>query len=163
MTAADDGVEAPEPGGPAPVRVLLRRLDPAVELPGAARPGDAGVDLRASHDLRLAARGGRGVVGTGLAVAIPWGCCGLVLPRSGLARDHGVTCLNTPGLVDAGYRGELQVLLVNTDPEAAFDVVRGERISQFVVVAFAAPEFVVVDELPPSERGEGGWGHSGRS
>ena len=163
MTGPDDGAEAPEPGGPALVRVLLRRLEPTTEVPASARPGDAGVDLRASHDLRLAARGGRGVVGTGVAVAIPWGCCGLVLPRSGLARDHGVTCLNAPGLVDAGYRGELQVLLVNTDPEAAFDVVRGERIAQLVVVAFAVPEFVVVDELPPSERGEGGWGHSGRA
>ena len=163
MTGPEDGAEAPEPGGPALVRVLLRRLEPTTEVPASARPGDAGVDLRASHDLRLAARGGRGVVGTGVAVAIPWGCCGLVLPRSGLARDHGVTCLNAPGLVDAGYRGELQVLLVNTDPETAFDVVRGERIAQLVVVAFAVPEFVVVDELPPSERGEGGWGHSGRA
>ena len=149
-------------GEPPDVRVPLRRLGPAPELPAPARPGDAGVDLRAAHDLRLAPRGGRGVVGTGLAVAIPWGYCGLILPRSGLARDHGVTCLNAPGLVDAGYRGELQVLLVNTDPEAAFDVVRGERIAQLVIVAFAAPELVTVDELPPSERGEGGWGHSGR-
>ena len=145
------------------VVVPLRGLEPAGELPVAARPGDAGVDLRAAHDLQLAPRGGRGVVGTGVAVAIPWGYCGLILPRSGLARDHGVTCLNAPGLVDAGYRGELQVLLVNTDPDAPFDVVRGERIAQLVIVAFAAPELVVVDELPPSERGEGGWGHTGRA
>lgn len=144
------------------MEVLLRRLDPDIELPVPARAGDAGVDLRAAHDLRLPPGGGRGVVGTGLAVALPPGCCGLVLPRSGLARDHGVTCLNAPGLVDAGYRGELQVLLVNTDPEVAFEVVRGERIAQLVIVAFASPDFVVVDELPTSERGEGGWGHSGR-
>ena len=164
MTGRDDGAEAPEPGGPALVRVLLRRLEPTTEVPASARPGDAGVDLRASHDLRLAARGGRGVVGTGLAVAIPWGCCGLVLPRSGLARDHGVTCLNAPGLVDAGYRGELQVLLVNTDPEAAFDVRQGRahRPARGRGVRGAGVRRRR-RRCPPSERGEGGWGHSGRA
>ncbi len=112
---------------PAPLALAVRRLDPDLPLPRPARFGDAGLDLLAAHDLALAAGGGRGVVGTGLAVAIPFGCCGLVLPRSGLARHHGVTCLNTPGLIDAGYRGELQVLLINTDPAADYTVRRGDR------------------------------------
>ena len=102
------------------------------------------------------------MVGTGVAVAIPFGYCGLVLPRSGLARHHGVTCLNTPGLIDAGYRGELQVLLVNTDPAEAYQVHRGDRIAQLVIVAFLPPGFVEVDDLEPSERGQSGWGSSGR-
>jgi dUTP pyrophosphatase len=156
-----DGVEVDgvEVGG---VEVAVRRLDPSLPLPAPARHGDAGVDLRAAQDALLAPGGGRAVVGTGLAVAIPYGYCGLVLPRSGLARSHGVTCLNTPGLIDAGYRGELQVLLVNTDPSAPFEVRRGERIAQLVVVAFAPVRFAVRESLPGSERGTSGWGHSGR-
>jgi dUTP pyrophosphatase len=142
--------------------VHVRRLDPGLPLPRPARAGDAGVDLLAAGDHVLAPGGGRAVVGTGLAVAIPWGHCGLVLPRSGLARHHGVTCLNTPGLIDAGYRGELQVLLVNTDPADAYEVHRGDRIAQLVIVAFLPPAFVEVDELDESERGGEGWGSSGR-
>lgn len=138
------------------------RLDPELDLPRPAKPGDAGLDLLAAHPLELAPGGGRGVVGTGLAVAIPFGCCGLILPRSGLARNHGVTCLNTPGLIDAGYRGELQVLLINTDPAVPYTVQRGDRIAQLVVVGFQAVQFVVVDGLDDSERGADGWGHSGR-
>lgn len=138
------------------------RLDPELDLPRPAKPGDAGLDLLAAHPLELAPGGGRGVVGTGLAVAIPFGCCGLILPRSGLARNHGVTCLNTPGLIDAGYRGELQVLLINTDPAVPYTVQRGDRIAQLVVVGFQAVRFVVVDGLDDSERGADGWGHSGR-
>jgi dUTP pyrophosphatase len=159
------GRGAGERVGERPVRltVPVRRLDPDLPLPEPARPGDAGVDLRAAHDVRLEPGGGRAVVSTGLAVAIPWDWCGLVLPRSGLAREHGVTCLNAPGLIDAGYRGELQVLLVNTDPRVPFDVRRGERIAQLVIVPFALPRFVERGTLPSSERGEGGWGHSGRS
>jgi dUTP pyrophosphatase len=142
--------------------VHLRRLDPDLPVPRPARDGDAGVDLLAAHDQLLPAGGGRAVVGTGVAVAIPFGYCGLVLPRSGLARDHGVSCLNTPGLIDAGYRGELQVLLVNTDPAEAYQVHRGDRIAQLVIVAFLPPGFVEVDDLDPSERGTSGWGSSGR-
>lgn len=142
--------------------VQLQRLDPALPVPAPARPGDAGVDLVAATDVLLAPRGGRAVLPTGMAVAIPFGYCGLVLPRSGLAREHGVTCLNTPGLIDAGYRGELQVLLINTDPELPYPVRRGDRIAQLVIVAFQPPTFVEVDQLDGSERGSGGWGHSGR-
>jgi len=138
------------------------RLDPEVPLPTYAKAGDAGFDLRARERVVLSPAGGRGLVPTGLAVAIPEGYAGFIQPRSGLARDHGVTCLNTPGLVDSGYRGELIVLLVNTDPIEAFVVERGERIAQFVVQAVEHCSFRVVDELPPSERGVGGWGHTGR-
>jgi len=137
------------------------RLDPGLELPTPARAGDAGVDLRAVRDVELAAGGGRAVVGTGLSVAIPWGLCGLVLPRSGLARRHGVTCLNTPGLIDAGYRGELEVLLVNTDPSTPFTVRRGDRIAQLVVVGFSPVHFSVVECHDDTERGTEGWGASG--
>lgn len=147
---------------PEPLALAVRRLDPDLPLPRPARFGDAGLDLLAAHDLALAAGGGRGVVGTGLAVAIPFGCCGLVLPRSGLARHHGVTCLNTPGLIDAGYRGELQVLLINTDPAADYTVRRGDRVAQLVVMGFVAVRFVEVDAFEPTDRGESGWGHTGR-
>jgi dUTP pyrophosphatase len=145
-----------------PLEVGLCRLDPDVPLPAPARFGDAGVDLRAAHDVHLASAGGRAVVGTGMAIALPYGVCGLILPRSGLARHHGVTCLNTPGLIDAGYRGELAVLLINTDPETPYVVHRGDRIAQLVVVPFSTPTFVEVDALDESERGSAGWGHSGR-
>ena len=141
------------------------RLDPDLPLPSYARPGDAGLDLVASEDAELAPGGGRALVPTGLAVAIPEGCAGFIQPRSGLARDHGVTCLNTPGLIDSGYRGELKVLLINTDPSTPFLVRRGERIAQLVVQRV---EHVVLqpvddfDHLGPSARGEGGFGHTGR-
>jgi dUTP pyrophosphatase len=102
------------------------------------------------------------MVPTGVAVAIPEGYAGLVLPRSGLALRHGVTVANAPGLIDAGYRGELNVVLVNTDPDAAYEVQRGDRIAQLVIVAVEQVAFTVVDELPASERGAGGFGHSGR-
>ena len=138
------------------------RLDREMDLPRPARPGDAGLDLLAVHDLHLEPAGGRGVVGTGLAIAVPFGCAGLVLPRSGLARNHGVTCLNAPGLIDAGYRGELQVLLVNTDPTLPYTVRRGDRIAQLVLMSFQPVTFVEVDSLDESERGVAGWGHSGR-
>jgi dUTP pyrophosphatase len=138
------------------------RLDPELPLPAYARPGDAGADLTASEDVVLAARGGRALVPTGVAVAVPEGHAGLVMPRSGLALRHGVTVLNAPGLVDAGYRGELNVLLVNTDPETEYVVHRGDRIAQFMIVAVEQAVFTVVDELPESERGGGGFGHTGR-
>jgi dUTP pyrophosphatase len=136
-------------------------LDPDLALPSYARLGDAGADLVAREDAVLAPAGGRALVPTGIALAIPEGWAGFVLPRSGLAVRHGITCLNTPGLVDAGYRGELRVLLVNTDPVEPYEVQRGDRIAQLVIQRIEACAFVVVDELPESERGEGGFGSTG--
>ncbi len=144
------------------VEVSVVRLDPVATIPAPARPGDAGVDLVARHGAVLQARGGRSLVGTGLAVAIPKGHAGLVLPRSGLALRHGVTVLNAPGLIDSGYRGELRVLLVNTDPEAEYEIHPGDRIAQLVVARVHEPAFVEVAALAESARGEGGFGHSGR-
>jgi len=138
------------------------RLDPSLPLPDYARPGDAGADLVARERVVLPAGGGRALVPTGVAVAIPEGHAGLVLPRSGLALRHGVTVLNAPGLVDAGYRGELNVVLVNTDPTDDYEVERGDRIAQLVIIAVEQVSVTVVDELPASERGKGGFGHSGR-
>src|SRR5665213_2306458 len=124
--------------------VPLHQLDPDLDVPSYARPGDAGADLVARHDVVLAARGGRALVPTGVAVAIPEGCAGLVLPRSGLALRHGVTCLNAPGLIDAGYRGELQVILVNHDPDQDYVVSRGDRIAQLVIVRVEEAAFALV-------------------
>jgi dUTP pyrophosphatase len=142
--------------------IPLVKLDPDLPTPRHARDGDAGVDLLSAVDVVLAPRGGRALVPTGVAIAIPPGHAGFVQPRSGLALEHGVTCLNTPGLIDAGYRGELKVLLVNTDPDEAFEIRRGERIAQLVVQQFAPVNFVEVDELPSSERGDSGFGSTGR-
>jgi dUTP pyrophosphatase len=144
------------------MRVLLQRLDERAITPAYARPGDAGVDLCALESFVLTHAGGRGLVRTGLAIALPEGTAGLVLPRSGLALRHGVTLLNTPGLIDAGYRGELQVLMVNTDSSEDYTVQAGDRIAQLVVVSFDPVDFEVTDTLPESARGEGGFGHSGR-
>ncbi len=110
----------------------------------------------------LKAGGGRALVPTGIAIAIPPGHAGFIQPRSGLALRHGVTCLNTPGLIDSGYRGEIQVLLVNTDPGSDFEVERGERIAQLVIQRVEQVAFEVVEELPDSDRGAGGWGHTGK-
>ncbi len=137
------------------------RLDPDLPLPAYGRAGDAGVDLVASEDQMLEPGGGRALIGTGIAVAIPDGYAGFVQPRSGLAFRHGVTCLNTPGLIDAGYRDELRVLLVNTDPERAYQVRRGDRIAQLVVQRVEHVEFAVTEELPTSDRGLGGFGSTG--
>ena len=141
------------------IKLPLKRLDPSIELPAYARAGDAGLDLRAAHDTTLEP-GGRGVVGTGLAVAIPPGYAGLVLPRSGLALKQGVTILNAPGLVDAGYRGEIKVLLVNHG-DTPVTVRRGDRIAQLVIQSVERVELIAVDELPASERGAGGFGSTG--
>jgi dUTP pyrophosphatase len=145
------------------LRVPLHQLDPDLEVPAYARPGDAGADLLARQDAVLPARGGRALVPTGVAVAIPRGFAGLVLPRSGLALRHGVTCLNTPGLIDSGYRGELQVILVNHDPVDDYTVSRGDRIAQLVIVAVeeAAFDLVPADGLGEAARGAGGFGHTG--
>ena len=145
------------------LRVPLHQLDPELPVPRYAREGDAGADLVARADAVLACRGGRAVVPTGVAVAIPAGYAGLVLPRSGLAVRHGITCLNAPGLVDSGYRGELQVVLVNHDPEHDYAVSRGDRIAQLVLVRVEEVAFALVaeDGLGESERGSGGFGHTG--
>ena len=141
------------------IELPLKRLDPSVDLPSYAREGDAGLDLRAAHEAALEP-GARGLVGTGLAVAIPPGFAGLVLPRSGLALSLGVTVLNAPGLVDAGYRGELKVLLVNHG-DAPVTVRRGDRIAQLVIQRVERAEPIEVGELPASERGAGGFGSTG--
>ena len=145
-----------------PVTVQVLRLDEELPLPAYARPGDAGADLLARENVTLTANGGRAAVPTGIAVAIPEGHAGFVVPRSGLAAKHGITCLNTPGIVDAGYRGELMVILVNTDPTHDYEVVRGDRIAQLLVLPVDQVSFDVVGELPPSERGAGRFGHTGR-
>jgi dUTP pyrophosphatase len=141
--------------------VPVRRLDPDLPLPSYARAGDAGADLVAREDALLEPGGGRALVPTGVALAIPEGYAGFVQPRSGLALRHGVTCLNTPGLIDAGYRDELKVLLVNTDPTTPYKVSRGDRIAQLVIQRVETAAFHPVDELPSSERGLGGFGHTG--
>jgi dUTP pyrophosphatase len=142
------------------VRLPVRRLDPGLPLPAYARLHDAGLDLHAAEAVTLAP-GARALVPTGIAVAIPPGFAGLVLPRSGLALHHGVTLLNAPGLIDAGYRGEIKVLLVNHAPTAV-SVARGERIGQLVLQRVEQAEIAEVDELPPSDRGAGGFGSTGR-
>lgn len=142
------------------MRVAVKRLDAGVPLPAYAREGDAGLDLHAAHDVTLAP-GARALVGTGVAIALPPGAAGLIVPRSGLALRHGVSIVNTPGLIDAGYRGELKVLLVNHDLQATVTLRRGERIAQLVIQRVERAELVAVDELPPSERGAGGFGSTG--
>jgi dUTP pyrophosphatase len=139
----------------------LKRLRADAVLPARAYDADAGLDLAACERVELAP-GARAVVGTGLAVAIPDGHAGFVQPRSGLAAEHGIAIVNSPGLVDAGYRGELKVVLLNTDREAPFVVEPGMRIAQLVVVPVALPEPREVEELPGSERGEKGFGSSAR-
>ncbi len=144
----------------APVEVLFRRLHPDSELPTYAHPGDAGADLRCLEAFTLAP-GERRLVGTGLALALPDGYAGFVHPRSGLAARFGVTVLNAPGTVDAGYRGEIMVCLLNTDRDRAVAFAAGDRIAQLVVTAVRHAEFVVVNELPESARGIGGHGSTG--
>lgn len=144
------------------LRVPVLRLDPDLALPSYARLGDAGADLIAREGATLAPAGGRALIPTGVALALPVGTAGFVQPRSGLALHHGVTCLNTPGLIDSGYRDELRVLLVNLDPTETFTVARGDRIAQLVIQRVEHAEFEVVELLPDSERGRGGFGSSGR-
>jgi dUTP pyrophosphatase len=143
-----------------PVHVV--RLDPDLPLPGYAHSGDAGADLVARIDVLLEPNGGRAMVPTGIALAIPEGYAGFVQPRSGLAIRYGVTCLNTPGLIDSGYRDELAVVLVNTDPEVPYQVHRGDRIAQLVVQRVESAMFVEVGDLSDSERGLDGFGSTGR-
>ena len=142
------------------VHVLIKRLDPGLPLPARAHPGDAGTDLFAAADVELAP-GQRAVVPTGVAIALPDGYAAFVHPRSGLAARHGVTLVNAPGTVDAGYRGEIRVTLLNTDASSPVRFQRGDRIAQLVVQRVERPVFHEVDTLPGSARGDGGFGSTG--
>lgn len=144
-----------------PVRIRVQRLDPELPLPRQQHTDDAGYDLHAREQAELAPRGGRALVPTGLAVAIPSGYAGFVLPRSGLALKHGVTCLNAPGLIDPLYRGELKVLLVNTDPAAPFTVERGDRVAQLVIQRVEQVDWDEVETLDATERDSFGFGSTG--
>lgn len=146
---------------PAAAQLPVQRLDPRAVMPVRAHDGDAGLDLCALEPTRIEP-GQRARVRTGLAVQLPAGHAGLVLPRSGLAARHGIALVNAPGLIDAGYRGELQVLLLNTDREAAFEIAAGDRVAQLVVVPVALPQPVEVARLGDADRGTGGFGSSGR-
>ena len=141
--------------------VPVVRLDPDLPLPAYAHLGDAGADLVAREEVTIAPAGGRAVIPAGIALAIPDGYAGFVLPRSGLALRHGITCLNTPGLIDAGYRDEIRIVLVNTDPSESYTVRRGDRIAQLVIQPVERSVFTAVDRLPDSARGLGGFGSTG--
>jgi len=143
------------------LEIRVVRLDPELPLPTYAHPGDAGLDLFAREDAVVPAAGGRALVPTGIALALPVGHAGFVLPRSGLALKHGVTVVNSPGLIDSAYRGEIKVVLLNTDQRTAYRVQRGDRIAQLVVQAVMNVMWKEVDELDGEDRG-GGFGHSGR-
>jgi dUTP pyrophosphatase len=144
------------------MEILAKLLRDGAVLPTYANEGDAGCDLVAAETCTLAARGGRAMVATGISIAIPSGHGGFVLPRSGLAAKHGVTCINAPGLIDAGYRGEVKVALVNLDPEHDYVVHPGDRIAQLVVMPVTSSTFKVVDDLPAAHRGDAGFGSTGR-
>jgi dUTP pyrophosphatase len=143
------------------VTLRFTRLSPEAQAPAQAHPGDAGYDLFASEAAVLGP-GQRASVGTGIAVAIPEGCAGLVLPRSGLARKHGIGLANAPGLIDSGYRGELRVLLLNADRDEEFSVGVGDRIAQLLLVRYESGPVEEVEELDATARGEGGFGSTGR-
>jgi dUTP pyrophosphatase len=147
-------------GRPGTVEVLVKRLDSGLPLPRRAHPGDAGCDLFAAADVELKP-GQRAVVGTGVAIALPDGYAAFVHPRSGLAAEHGVTIVNAPGTVDAGYRGEIKVILLNTDIERSVHLQRGDRIAQLVIQRVVMPVFLEVETLPGSQRGDGGHGSTG--
>jgi dUTP pyrophosphatase len=144
-----------------PLSVAVQRLDPDLPLPATARNGDAGVDLYARENATIAAKGGRILMPTGLAIAIPLGFAGFVVPRSGLALKHGITLVNTPGIIDSGYRGELKVVMINTDPSVDYLVTRGDRIAQLLIQRIETIDWNEVDSLDGEDRG-GGFGHSGR-
>jgi dUTP pyrophosphatase len=142
--------------------IPVLQLDPDLPIPRRAHDGDAAFDLLARSDVVLEPNGGRALVPTGVALELPPGTAGLVLPRSGLALHHGVTCLNAPGLIDPSYRGEVGVILVNTDPSDAYEVHRGDRIAQLLVVSPGTAMLVAAAQLGDSDRGSGGFGHTGR-
>jgi len=160
MTDDVDLVAAERRTAVAPIEIAIRRLDPDLPLPSRAHEHDAGYDLVAAADATIPP-GGRAQIPTGFAIAIPPGFGGFVLPRSGLALRHGISLLNTPGLIDSGYRDEVKLLLVNHDLEHAFTVRRGERVAQLVIQRVEAVEWRVVDALDDSERGLGGFGSTG--
>jgi dUTP pyrophosphatase len=141
--------------------ISVQRLDPLLPLPTQAHGGDAGVDLYAREDIVLAPNGGRALMPTGIAIAIPLGYAGFVLPRSGLALNHGISVVNAPGLIDSHYRGELKVVLLNTDSARPYHVYRGDRIAQLVIQKVEEVAWIEVDALDENNRG-GGFGHSGR-
>lgn len=141
--------------------VPIVRLDPDLPLPTYAHPGDAGLDLLAREGAVVKAGGGRVLVPTGIAVAIPRGYAGFIVPRSGLALKHGISKVNTPGVIDAAYRGELKVVLLNTDPDDDYEITRGDRIAQLLVQRVEEVTWQVVDDLDGDDRG-GGFGHTGR-
>ena len=143
------------------LRVDVQRLDPEMLLPAYAHPGDAGIDLHARESMVIQCGGGRVLMPTGIAIAIPLGWAGFVLPRSGLALKHGLSVVNSPGLIDSAYRGELKVVLINTDPTDDYEVTRGDRIAQLVLQRVGEVTWNEVDELSGDDRG-GGFGHSGR-
>ncbi|MFI9554372.1 dUTP diphosphatase [Nonomuraea endophytica] len=146
---------------PTDTEVLIQRLDRELPPPSYAHPGDAGADLYAAEDVELLP-GERAMVGTGLAIALPDGYAAFVHPRSGLAAKHGVTLVNAPGTVDAGYRGEIKVTLINTDTKNAFRLRRGDRVAQLVIQRVERAAFAEVERLPGSARGNGGFGSTGR-
>lgn len=141
--------------------LLVKRLDPGLPLPQYAKPGDAGLDLYAASDVTLAP-GERVVIGSGVAVAIPHGFVGLTSPRSGTAARSGLSIVNTPGVIDSGYRGEVKLILVNLDREEPIEIARGDRVAQLLVVPVSSVDVVELDDLPSSERGDGGLGSTGR-
>ena len=143
------------------IGVQIQRLDPDLPLPVPAHLGDAGLDLYAREDAVIPARGGRLLMPTGVAVAIPHGYMGLAVPRSGLALKHGITLVNTPGIIDSGYRGELKVVMINTDAELDYEVKRGDRVAQLIISRYDNVTWTEVSELSGFDRG-GGFGHSGR-
>jgi dUTP pyrophosphatase len=143
------------------VEIPVVRLDRDLPLPSYAHPGDAGIDLVAREDAVVPAAGGRVLVPTGIALALPHGHAGFVLPRSGLSLKHGITVVNSPGLIDCGYRGEIKVVLLNTDPTSDYTVRRGDRIAQLVVQRVSEVDWREVESLDGDDRG-GGFGHSGR-
>jgi dUTP pyrophosphatase len=144
------------------MEIPVRVVHPDASLPVYAHDGDAGCDLVAVESCTISAGGGRAMVSTGLTVAIPEGHGGFVLPRSGLAAKHGVTCINAPGLIDAGYRGEVMIALVNLDPTHDYEVKKEDRIAQLVVLPVPTAHFTELEELPSAKRGAGGFGSSGR-
>jgi dUTP pyrophosphatase len=159
--AQDEGQTEGQIEGPIePVQIEILRLDPELPMPAYAHPGDAGADIHARVDVSLLP-GERALVPTGIALALPEGYVALVHPRSGLAHRSGLSIVNAPGTIDAGYRGEVQVCLVNLDPATPIEIRRGDRIAQLVIQRFETARFVEADDLPTSARGAGGYGSTG--
>ena len=144
-----------------PPTLTITKLDPDLPTPRYANPGDAGLDLHATDDATIEPGGGRAIIGTGIAIALPDDHAGMVCPRSGMAARHGITVTNAPGIIDAGYRGEVTVILTNTDPDQPHHIRRGDRIAQLLIVPVATPAIVLTDRLDTTARGSGGLGSTG--